>query len=95
MSPEARDIIGGLCNVDVSKRLGNIQGGAGTVKSHPWFRKIDWEAMYNRKLPGPIIPHLRGPADTRNFDDYDPEPEGRAPYTDEMRNKHEMAFKDF
>ncbi|KAF2184055.1 Pkinase-domain-containing protein [Zopfia rhizophila CBS 207.26] len=95
MSPEARDLISGLCTVDTSKRLGNIKGGAGAVKAHPWFRHIDWEALYNRKIQGPIVPHLRGPADTRNFDEYEPEPEGREPYSQDMREKWEDCFKDF
>jgi hypothetical protein len=95
MSHEARDLISGLCNVDISKRLGNIRGGASTVKMHPWFSSIDWDAMMNRRNPGPIIPHLRHPGDTRNFDEYDPEPAERAPYTDELRNKYENMFCDF
>jgi hypothetical protein len=95
MTSDARDIISSLCNVDVSKRLGNIQGGANSVKAHPWFRKIDWNSMYRKETPGPIIPHLRGPADTRNFDDYEPESEGRAPYTQELRDRYEGSFKDF
>lgn len=95
MSPDARDLIAKLCTVDTSKRLGNIKGGAGAVKSHPWFRHIDWDALYHRKVQGPIVPHLRGPADTRNFDEYDPEPEGRPPYTDEMSAKYDQMFKDF
>ena len=95
MTPEARSLISGLCTVDVSKRLGNIQGGANTVKSHPWFASTDWDAVWQRRYPGPIIPHLRGPADTRNFDDYDDEPAGRAPYTEDLRDKYEEMFKDF
>jgi protein kinase A len=95
MSQDARDIIGRLCTVDVSKRLGNISGGAQTVKSHPWFAKINWDALYYRKMQGPIIPHLRGPADTRNFDDYDPEPEEREQYTGQMFNKYDRSFEDF
>ncbi|KAI9832168.1 MAG: hypothetical protein M1819_004519 [Sarea resinae] len=95
MSEEARDIIGGLCTIDTSKRLGNISGGAERVKSHPFFRGIDWDALYHRKMQGPIIPHLRDAADTSNFDDYDPEPEGRPKYTSEMKKKYEEAFQDF
>lgn len=95
MSAPARDLISKLCTVDTSKRLGNISGGAGAVKAHPWFKDIDWDALYHRRVHGPIVPHLRGPADTRNFDEYDPEPEGREPYTDELRNKWDDAFKDF
>jgi len=95
MSTDARDIISQLCAVDVSKRLGNIKGGASAIKAHPWFKDIDWDAMYHRKMQGPIVPHLRGPADTRNFDEYDPEPLHKDQYTKEMKEKYESAFKDF
>jgi serine/threonine protein kinase len=81
MSHDARGIIGGLCTVDVSKRLGNVQGGAATVKAHPWFKNIDWDAVYHRKMQGPIVPHLKSADDTRNFDEYDAEPVHRDPYT--------------
>jgi protein kinase A len=95
MSPDARDLISKLCTVDTSKRLGNISGGAGAVKSHPWFRTIDWDSLYHRRVNGPIVPHLKGPADTRNFDEYDPEPEGREPYSDDVRKKWDDHFRDF
>lgn len=95
MSPDARDLISGLCTVDTSKRLGNIKGGAGAVKAHSWFRNIDWDALYHRKVQGPIVPHLRGPADTRNFDEYEPEPEGREEYGPEMRERWDDCFTDF
>ncbi|KAF1958056.1 serine/threonine-protein kinase YPK2/YKR2 [Byssothecium circinans] len=95
MSSDARDLISGLCTVDTSKRLGNIQGGAGAVKAHPWFRQIDWDALYYRKVNGPIVPHLRGPADTRNFDEYEPESTNREKYTKEMADKWDESFKDF
>lgn len=81
MSKDARDIIGGLCTVDVTKRLGNMAGRATTVKEHPWFSSINWDDLYHRRMKGPIIPHLKSPDDTRNFDEYDPEPEKKEPYT--------------
>jgi protein kinase A len=95
MSPDARSLIGGLCTVDTSKRLGNIQGGAAAVKAHPWFQHINWDDLYHRRTHGPIVPHLRGPADTRNFDEYEPEPEGRDPYTNELARRYEESFADF
>jgi protein kinase A len=96
MSPDARDLISRLCTVDVSKRLGNIRGGARAVKSHPWFHTIDWDVVANRKVRGPIIPMLRGNDDTRNFDEYEPENvAGRQAYTDDLRGKYEVAFQDF
>ncbi|KAF2834575.1 serine/threonine-protein kinase YPK2/YKR2 [Patellaria atrata CBS 101060] len=95
MSPAARSLISALCTVDVSKRLGNIKGGASAVKSHPWFKDIDWDELYYRRVPGPIVPHLRGPADTRNFDEYEDENPEREEYSAELRDKHEDAFRDF
>ncbi|KAI8931359.1 hypothetical protein NX059_012536 [Plenodomus lindquistii] len=95
MSSSARDLISGLCTVDTSKRLGNISGGASRVKSHPWFQNIDWVKLYNREVQGPIVPHLRGPADTRNFDEYEPESSRRDPYTKELSDRWEESFKDF
>lgn len=95
MPPDARSIITGLCNVDVTKRLGNIKGGAATVKNHPWFADVDWNALYNRRMQGPIVPHLRGKDDARNFDDYDDEPPQKDPYTDEMRRRWDESFADF
>lgn len=95
MPPAARDLISGLCNVDVSKRLGNIEGGAGRVKAHEFFKGIDWDGMYRREVQGPIIPHLKSKDDTRNFDEYDPESPNREPYTDEMRARYDPKFADF
>ncbi|KAK5170558.1 cytochrome c oxidase subunit 1 [Saxophila tyrrhenica] len=95
MSEDARDIIGGLCTVDVSKRLGNVKGGSATVKAHPWFKNIDWDAVYHRKMQGPIVPHLKSADDTRNFDEYDAEPVHRDPYTKELQEKYDKSFADF
>jgi len=95
MSADARDIIAGLCTVDVSKRLGNVQGGAGAVKAHPWFKEINWDDLYHRRMQGPIVPHLRGPADARNFDDYDAEPLKKDSYSKELRDKYDWQFQDF
>jgi protein kinase A len=81
MGEDARDLIGGLCTVDVSKRLGHMSGGASTIKAHPWFKNIDWDALYHRKMQGPIVPHLKSADDTRNFDEYDAEPVHRDQYT--------------
>ncbi|GAM82770.1 hypothetical protein ANO11243_007560 [Dothideomycetidae sp. 11243] len=95
MSQDARDIISALCTVDVSKRLGNIRGGASAVKNHAWFKDTDWDAVYYRKCKGPIVPHLSGPADTRNFDEYEAEPRPKEQYTKELSEKYDWHFRDF
>lgn len=95
MSSDARSLIGGLCTVNPSNRLGNITGGADRVKSHPFFKGIDWEALYYRQMKGPIIPEIRHPADASNFDDYDPAPESKSVYTSAMAAQYDKEFKDF
>ncbi|TLD11482.1 hypothetical protein E2P81_ATG10358 [Venturia nashicola] len=95
MGEDARDLIGGLCTVDVTKRLGHTSGGASTIKAHPWFKNIDWDALYHRKMQGPIVPHLKSADDTRNFDEYDAEPVHRDAYTQEQKDKYDSMFADF
>ena len=95
MSPEARDLISGLCTVNPSHRLGNVSGGSDDVKSHPFFRTIEWEALYYRKMKGPILPQVKHAADASNFDDYDPEPDRKSFYTREMAKKYDDVFREF
>eukprot|EP00736_Rhodelphis_marinus_P009065 Rmarinus@m.8431 len=56
--PEAADLIRRLLTVDVTRRLGCMHGGATDIKKHPFFRGMDWEAMYNRAIPVPHVPSL-------------------------------------
>ncbi|KAL9596277.1 MAG: hypothetical protein Q9219_005907 [cf. Caloplaca sp. 3 TL-2023] len=95
MDPDARSLISGLCSVNPTQRLGNLSGGVDRVKSHPFFASIDWDALYYRKIKGPIIPKLRHPADASNFDEYDQPPEQRSVYTKEMASKYDHEFRDF
>jgi len=41
--------------------------GADKIKSHPWFKGIDWGNIHRVKAP--YRPNLRDPADTKHFDD--------------------------
>lgn len=95
MSPDARDLISGLCTVNPTHRLGNISGGSGAIKSHAFFKKIDWDALYKREMKGPIVPELKHAADASNFDDYDAAPESSSTYTKDMIHKYDHEFKDF
>ncbi|MCJ1473889.1 serine/threonine protein kinase, AGC [Lambiella insularis] len=95
MSAEARDLISGLCTVNPSNRLGNISGGSQRVKNHPFFRTVDWETLYYRKMKGPIVPKLAHAADASNFDDYDAPSDRRSVYTKEMSKQYEISFQEF
>ncbi|CAG2069192.1 unnamed protein product, partial [Timema podura] len=68
------------------------QNGADDVKRHRWFKGIEWQDVYNKKLKPPIVPRVTYEGDTRNFDDY-PETDWKsAPTVGEIEQK---LFEDF
>ncbi|KAK9823340.1 hypothetical protein WJX72_002039 [[Myrmecia] bisecta] len=70
MSVTSRDLIRKLLQADLTKRYGGLAGGIGDIKSHPFFKTTDWEAMKHRRMPAPIKPVMKSLEDTSNFDDY-------------------------
>ena len=66
ISGEAEDLISKLIN-NPNKRLG--LNGAEEIKSHPFFRGLDWDNILNSKAP--FIPELKNEYDTHYFDSYD------------------------
>ncbi|PRW56166.1 cAMP-dependent kinase catalytic subunit beta isoform X6 [Chlorella sorokiniana] len=69
-SVTARDLIRKLLQVDLSKRYGCLAGGVNDIKSHPWFRPLDFAALKHRTAMPPIRPSVRSADDASNFDDY-------------------------
>jgi serine/threonine protein kinase len=65
-----QDLIRGLLQVDVSKRLGCAAAGAEEIKSHPWFAGIDWDKIYNHQYQPPLVPFVENAADTQNYAEY-------------------------
>ena len=94
-SQAARDLILAVCAVNPSQRLGNIAGGAQRVKDHEFFAGIDWDALYWKRVKGPIVPRWSGGLDARCFDDYENPPESKSVYTRSMQENHEHAFAEF
>ena len=66
ISREAEDLISKLIN-NPNKRLG--LNGAEEIKSHPFFRGLDWDNILNSKAP--FIPEIKNEYDTHYFDSYD------------------------
>ena len=57
--------------VDPGKRLGSGPEGAAAIKAHAWFSHLNWEKLEARQLTAPMIPTIKDPLDTSNFDDFD------------------------
>ncbi|KAI5284605.1 serine/threonine protein kinase, AGC [Ascosphaera aggregata] len=87
IDPVAKNLISRLCTVDPKERLGHaLQGGVKGVMEHEFFKGVNWDDLRDMRVTPPIIPHVEGEDDTRNFDEYpDPEMRWRAPYTKKMR----------
>eukprot|EP00301_Raphidiophrys_heterophryoidea_P022233 c6439_g1_i1.p1 GENE.c6439_g1_i1~~c6439_g1_i1.p1 ORF type:complete len:463 (+),score=115.50 c6439_g1_i1:42-1430(+) len=64
MSAECFDLLKQLLQFNPSNRLGN-RNGAADIKSHAWFRGINFEML--RHVTPPFVPNVTSQHDTSNF----------------------------
>lgn len=50
MDPIAKDLVKKLLVPDRTKRMGNMKNGADDIKRHRWFKHLDWDEVYQKKL---------------------------------------------
>lgn len=50
MDPVAKDLVKKLLVPDRTKRLGNMKNGGEDIRRHRWFKNLDWDDVYKRKL---------------------------------------------
>jgi serine/threonine-protein kinase Psk1 len=74
LSPDAKDIITKLLKKVPTARLGAKEGDIQKIKSHRFFRKIDWKKLENRELDPPIRPIITDPAEAENFPRFNAQP---------------------
>lgn len=58
LTPDARDLIRRLMKRQVSQRLGSGPNDAVAVRGHPFFKHVNWEDVFARRLEPPIKPFL-------------------------------------
>ena len=60
MGEEASDLITRLLCVDERERLGcdDEVGDYQSIKQHPWFEAIDWDAISKKEVRPPYVPQL-------------------------------------
>ena len=95
ISKEAEDILRKLIS-DPETRLGT--NGADEIKSHPFFKGIDWNHIKETLIP-PFIPELKNNYDTKYFDEFE-EDEPFYPINNDNSKgkkyqKKDMCFVDF
>ena len=59
-----------------AERLGYQKGEIRDIQKHRWFDGFNWEGLRTRTLTPPIIPKIRSPMDSSNFDEYPPDMDG-------------------
>jgi protein kinase A len=68
---DLKDLVQGILQTDLSKRLGNLKNGVADIKNHDWFKSITWDEIYTLKANPPYIPNVSGPGDYSQFDKFD------------------------
>uniref|UniRef100_A0A8D3D1F6 non-specific serine/threonine protein kinase n=1 Tax=Scophthalmus maximus TaxID=52904 RepID=A0A8D3D1F6_SCOMX len=63
----AQDLLKKLLVKDPHKRLGSGPRGAEDIKAHPFFKKLNWADLAQKKLPSPFKPELKSELDVGNF----------------------------
>lgn len=68
LSNEARDLIRKLLKRHVPHRLGAGTDDAFSIKSHPFFRNLNWNDVVNRRMEPPFKPNIESDDDASLFD---------------------------
>jgi len=67
-SEPERQLIMGFLQVDITRRLGYMHGGAARIKREPYFEGLDWNRLARQKYQSPFKPGVTGEADSSKFD---------------------------
>ncbi|GFZ17496.1 serine/threonine protein kinase 2 [Actinidia rufa] len=68
LTSEAHSLLKGLLQKEPSKRLGSGPREADEIKSHKWFRSINWKKLEAKDLQPKFKPDVSGTDCTANFD---------------------------
>jgi serine/threonine protein kinase len=68
MPRDSVSILQKLLTREPELRLGSGPTDAQEVMSHAFFRNINWDDIYHKRVPPPFMPTISSPTDTSNFD---------------------------
>ena len=68
MHRDSVSILQKLLTRDPDQRLGSGPTDAQEVMSQPFFRDINWDDVYHKRVAPPMLPRINSPTDTSNFD---------------------------
>ena len=68
ISEDAKDFISNLLIFEPMSRLGYGTNGAENIKNHKFFKGINWNDVWDKKLEPPFVPKLKDEQDLKYFD---------------------------
>ncbi len=68
MPRDSVSILQKLLTREPELRLGSGPTDAQEIMSHAFFRNINWDDIYHKRIPAPFLPTVKNRADTSNFD---------------------------
>lgn len=68
MPRDSVSILQKLLTREPEMRLGSGPTDAQEIMSQPFFRNINWDDIYNKRVQPPYKPTITNPTDTSNFD---------------------------
>ncbi|KAK4999828.1 Serine/threonine kinase [Elasticomyces elasticus] len=68
MPRDSVSILQKLLTREPELRLGSGPTDAQEIMSHAFFRNVNWEDIYHKRVQPPFLPTVKGRADTSNFD---------------------------
>lgn len=69
LSPYAKDILTRLLRKLPSQRLAAGKPDLQDIRTHKFFRTINWAQIATKECPPPIVPQIKHPEDTSCFDE--------------------------
>jgi len=69
LEPDVKDMLRQMLKLQLLDRLVDAE----KIKSHDWFRSIDWKAVIERRMVPPHIPEVLFPGDCHHFDTFQDE----------------------
>ncbi|KAF8517369.1 hypothetical protein BU17DRAFT_49890 [Hysterangium stoloniferum] len=69
MPRDAVSILQKLLTREPTRRLGSGKADAEEIKRHPFFKDVNFDDVFHKRIPPPYFPTINGSADTSNFDE--------------------------
>lgn len=68
MTVDTMDFVRNLLSKEPERRLGSGTNGADKVMAHAFFGELNWDDLYQKRVPPPVVPIVASRTDASSFD---------------------------